>query len=106
MVYLLQVQKKYHQSAYLIGQELNPKLQKLLQSQIADSDGIYISRAGFSADQSAKIELCERVAAEQYDNLLDAINRNHSGDGLRGRPVPGQATVRGFVLDIGGCCWG
>ncbi|MDO8291950.1 MAG: class I SAM-dependent methyltransferase [Gallionella sp.] len=86
---------------------MNPKLQKLLQSQSADTDGIYSSRAGFSADQSAEIELRERVAAEHCDNFLDAISRNHS------IPVMDYEVDRflaklpqgALILDIGGC-WG
>ncbi len=84
---------------------MHPKLQKLLQSQSADSDGIYISRAGFSADQSVEIALRVRVGADHYDNFLDAINRNHS------IPVMDYEVDRflaklpqGFmILDIGGC---
>lgn len=86
---------------------MNPKLQKLLQSHSADPDGIYRSPAGFSADQSAEIELREKVAAEHCDNFLDAISRNHS------IPVMDYEVDRfmaklpqgALILDIGGC-WG
>ena len=61
----------------------------------------------YVSTQTAEIELRERVAAEHYDNYLEALSASHS------IPVMDHEVDRflaaipqgGLVLDIGGC-WG
>lgn len=84
-----------------------PQLQNLLQSYSADSDGIYGNLLVFSTDQSAEIRLRQQVAAEQYDNYLDAISRSHSIS-VMDREVDRFLTKMpqgALILDVGGC-WG
>lgn len=84
-----------------------PQLLNLLGSHRADVDGIYVSQAGFSLEQSDEIALRERVAAVRYDDYLGAISQCHS------IPVMDHEVDRflakipqgGVILDIGGC-WG
>ncbi len=86
---------------------MNSRLQNLLHSQVIDSDGVYRSAAGFTTEQSAEIELRERVATESHSNFLDLISCNHS------IPVMDYEVDRflaklpldALILDIGGC-WG
>lgn len=86
---------------------MNLKLQNILFSHSADPDGIYRSLAGFSTDQSAEIDLRQRIAAKHCDNFLDVISRNHS------IPVMDYEVDRflaklpqgSLILDVGGC-WG
>lgn len=84
-----------------------PQLQTLLQPYDTDSDGIYGSPASLSKYQSAEIELRERVAAEQYDNYLDAISRSHSISVMDCEVARFLAKMPhgALVLDVGGC-WG
>jgi ubiquinone/menaquinone biosynthesis C-methylase UbiE len=82
-------------------------LKKLLRSCSIDADGIYSGMRDYVSTQIAEIELRERVAAEHYDNYLDALSASHS------IPVMDHEVDRflkaipqgGLVLDIGGC-WG
>jgi hypothetical protein len=53
-------------------------LKKLLSSCSIDVDGIYSGMRGYVSTQTAEIELRERVAAEHYDNYLEALSASHS----------------------------
>lgn len=83
------------------------QLQNLLQSHSVDSEGIYGKLSDLPTDQSAEIKLREGVAAEHYDNYLEAISRSHS------IPVMdheidcflAKMPQGALILDIGGC-WG
>lgn len=83
------------------------QLKKLLGSCNIDADGIYSGMRDFVSTQVAEIELRERVAAEHYDNYLEALSASHS------IPVMDHEVDRfltaipqgGLVLDVGGC-WG
>lgn len=83
------------------------QLQSLLKSHSANSDGIYGKLSGTSTDQSAEIELRERIAAENYDNYLDALSRSHSISVMDYEIDLFLAKIPqgGLILDIGGC-WG
>jgi ubiquinone/menaquinone biosynthesis C-methylase UbiE len=86
---------------------MNSKLEKILSTCAADSDGIYAGMALTSTAQSIEVELRESVAAQHYDNYLDAIVASHS------IPVMDYEVRRfleaipqgGLILDVGGC-WG
>ena len=86
---------------------MNSQLKKALNFCAVDSDGIYAGMALSSTAQSIEVELRERVAAQHYDNYLDAIVASHS------IPVMDYEVRRfleaipqgGLILDIGGC-WG
>lgn len=86
---------------------MDSQLQNLIRLHSVDSNGIYGSLPGVSVDQSIEIELRERVAAEHYDNHLDAISCSHSisvmdceVDRFLDKMPQGA-----LILDIGGC-WG
>jgi ubiquinone/menaquinone biosynthesis C-methylase UbiE len=84
-----------------------PQLQNLLISHSIDCKGIYGELSELSADQSAEIELRERVASEHYGNYLDAISRSHSIS-VMDHEVDrflSKMPVGALILDIGGC-WG
>lgn len=84
-----------------------PKLENLLRSIEADSAGIYRGFASASTDQATEIELRERVAAEHYDNYLDAISRSHSISVMDHEVDLFLAKMPhgALILDVGGC-WG
>jgi ubiquinone/menaquinone biosynthesis C-methylase UbiE len=86
---------------------MNFQLKNLLGDRRIEPDGIY---GGIRLDltaQSTEVELRERVAAERYDNYLDALSASHS------IPVMDHEVDRflaaiprgGLILDVGGC-WG
>jgi ubiquinone/menaquinone biosynthesis C-methylase UbiE len=84
-----------------------PQLQNLLKSNSAGADGIYSNLSGLSTEQSDEIKLRERVAAEHYDNYLDAISHSHSIS-VMDREVDrflAKMPQGALILDIGGC-WG
>jgi ubiquinone/menaquinone biosynthesis C-methylase UbiE len=84
-----------------------PQLQNLLQSHSADVDGIYGNLSGFSTEQSVEIKLRERVAAEHYDDYLDALSHSHSISVMDHEVDCFLAKMPqgALILDIGGC-WG
>jgi ubiquinone/menaquinone biosynthesis C-methylase UbiE len=89
------------------GKQMIAQLQSLLKSHKAYSDGIYGNLSDTSSNQSAEIELRERVAAEHYDNYLDALSRSHSISVMDYEVDLFLARIPrgGLILDIGGC-WG
>ena len=62
---------------------------------------------GARTGQNAEIELRERVAAEHYDNYLDAISRSHSISVMDHEVDLFLAKMPhgALILDVGGC-WG
>jgi ubiquinone/menaquinone biosynthesis C-methylase UbiE len=86
---------------------MNPQLEQILRFHDARPDGVYDGMPVAFTVQSAEIELRERIAAENYENYLDALSASHS------IPVMDHEVDRfltaipqgGLVLDIGGC-WG
>jgi ubiquinone/menaquinone biosynthesis C-methylase UbiE len=87
--------------------QVNLKLQNLLSSQFADTDGIYNGVVTASLDQYAEIKLRERVASLCYDNYLDAISCSHSIPVMDKEVDLFLAKIPqgGLILDVGGC-WG
>ncbi len=86
---------------------MNTSLKNLLRLREADPDHIYPGMMDAVKDQTAEVELRERVAAEHYENYLAAVSLSHS------IPVMDREVERflakmpkgALVLDIGGC-WG
>jgi ubiquinone/menaquinone biosynthesis C-methylase UbiE len=84
-----------------------PQLQCLLTPYGVDSDAIYSGMVGARTNQSAEIELRERVAAEHYDDYLDAISKSHSISVMDHEVDRFLAKMPqgALILDVGGC-WG
>ena len=84
-----------------------PQLQCLLTPHGVDSDAIYSGMVGARTDQSAEIELRERVAAEHYDDYLGAISKSHSISVMDHEVDRFLAKMPhgALILDVGGC-WG
>ena len=84
-----------------------PQLQCLLTPHGVDSDAIYSGMVGARTGQSAEIELRERVAAEHYDDYLDAISKSHSISVMDHEVDRFLAKMPqgALILDVGGC-WG
>ncbi|MES2510144.1 MAG: class I SAM-dependent methyltransferase [Pseudomonadota bacterium] len=82
-------------------------MKNLLRLRDVDPDGIYLGMLGVATEQSAEIQLRERVASVTYENYLEAVSRSHS------IPVMDREVERflkgmpygALILDIGGC-WG
>jgi ubiquinone/menaquinone biosynthesis C-methylase UbiE len=83
------------------------QLHNLLKLYSANSDGIYGDLSGIPKDQSTEIELRERVAADRYDNYLDALSCSHSISVMDHEVDLFLAKIPqgGLILDVGGC-WG
>lgn len=86
---------------------MNTQLQSLLRLREADVDGIYLGMTDAVTDQTAEVELRERVAAEHYKNYLAAVSLSHSIPVMDSEVERFLAQMpRGaLILDIGGC-WG
>jgi ubiquinone/menaquinone biosynthesis C-methylase UbiE len=84
-----------------------PQLARLLQPVRQDSQEIYGNLPIVSTAQSAEIELRERVAAEHYDDYLDALSQSHSVSVMDQEVARFLAAMPdgALILDIGGC-WG
>jgi ubiquinone/menaquinone biosynthesis C-methylase UbiE len=86
---------------------MNTSLKNLLRLREAGPDHIYLGMMDAVKDQTAEVELRERVAAEHYENYLAAVSLSHS------IPVMDREVERflakmpkgALILDIGGC-WG
>ncbi len=86
---------------------MSTQLQNILQSQHADSDGIYGNLTGISQDQYVEVALRERVAAAHYEDYLESISVSHSITVMDHEVDRFLAKIPrdGVILDIGGC-WG
>lgn len=86
---------------------MNTSLNNLLRLRETDADNIYLGMADAVTEQTAEVELRERVAAEYYENYLEAVSLSHS------IPVMDSEVERflakmpkgALILDVGGC-WG